>query len=154
MALKLMVAVIVTGFSILGCAQNAPPGGSALASCNENQCKITVTVTGNCSAATDIKVDPDTMPVSKEFHQVKMHWDIETPGFKFAPEPNAITFTAPPIPPAGEFHDGNVTANGTKYNITNANTASSPINYKYNVRLLRADGSACTPKDPLIRNGA
>ncbi len=60
--------------------------------------------------------------------------------------PTASRFTTPPLPPANEFHSANATAGGRKYNLTDANTASTPTDFKYNIQLLRADGSACAPQ--------
>jgi len=147
--------VAIASLVLAGCNQSAaPPGGVAGANCNPNQCQLKVKVANNCASPSDVTIEPDTMPVSRQFHQVKMHWDIETTGFKFAQEPDGITFTTAPLPPANEFHDANATASNTKYNLTNANTATTQTDYKYNVKLLRADGTACAVKDPFIRNGA
>lgn len=142
--------------ALLACGPGAPPGSgsAAAAQCNPNSCQVKVTVAGSCSNAADISVQPDTLPVPREFHQLKIHWEVQTQGFKFAPEPNGITFTTEPLPPANEFHSPNATADGRKYSLTDANTAAAPTNYKYNIQLLRADGSACARKDPFIRNGA
>ena len=153
-AQRILVSVVAS-VGLVACAQeSSPPGGVASANCTPNACTIVVKVTGNCSAASDITLDPDTMPVPKENHQVKMHWDLQTSNFKIAQEPDGITFTTPPLPPPGEFHSPNLAANGTKYNLTNANSATVPTQYKYNIQLLRADGTKCARKDPFIRNGA
>jgi len=153
MTLKSCGALVCASCALLACGTGTPSGASAQ-QCNPNSCQVKVTVAGNCSSAGDITVVPDTLPVSREFHQIKIHWEIQTDGFKFAPEPNGITFTTPPLPPADEFHSANATAGGRKYNLTDANTASTPTDFKYNIQLLRNDGSACARKDPFIRNAA
>jgi len=155
MTTRIPSLIAMAGLLLGGCTQSAsPPGGAASANCNPNQCQLKVKVANNCASASDITVEPDTMPVPRQNHQVKMHWDIETAGFKFVQEPDGITFSTAPLPPANEFHDANATANNTKYNLTNANTATTPTDYKYNVKLTRSDGTACAVKDPFIRNGA
>ena len=155
MTRKVSISVAVATIFLLSCGKDGAPGGGAAAQqCNPNTCQVKVTVAGNCSNASDITVVPDTLPVPKAFHQLKIHWEIQNDGFTFANEPNGITFTTPPLPPSNEFHSPNATAGGRKYNLTDANTATVPTPFKYNIQLKRADGSACALKDPVIRNGS
>jgi hypothetical protein len=155
MTAKALVLAAVASLVQLGCGQGpAPGGGTAAAGCNPNQCKITVTVVNNCNSAGDITVDVPTMSVPKQHKQIKMHWELATAGFKFAREPDGITFTTAPLPSADEFHHPNATAGDTKYSLTNANSQETPTEFKYNIQVLRADGSSCPRKDPIIRNGA
>jgi hypothetical protein len=154
---KALVSVGIASFLLLACTNDSPSGGGTVATeCNPNQCKITVKVANNCNSANDITVDVPTMSVPKRHKQIKMHWefDAQSSGFKFAREPNGITFTTAPQPPPDEFHDPDATAGDTKYSLTNANTPETPTEYKYNIQVLRADGSSCPRKDPVIRNGA
>jgi len=153
MTLRSLISIVVASYALLACGQSTTGGGGvAAAECKPNSCQIKVTVANNCNTADDITVDPPTMPVPRENHQLKMHWEIVTSGFTFVTEPDGITFTTPPLPPAEEFHDPNATAGGTKYNLTNANNTTET--YKYNIRLLRSNGQPCPVKDPFIKNGA
>jgi hypothetical protein len=154
MTLRAPGTLMRSSCALLACGIAVVSGAVTAQQCNPNSCQVRITVTGNCSNAGDITVAPDTLPVPRQFHQLKIHWEVQTEGFKFASAPNGVTFTTPPLPPANEFHSANATAGGRKYNLTDANTAGTPTDFKYNIQLLRADGSACAPKDPFIRNGA
>jgi hypothetical protein len=127
-------------------------GGASGQPCTPVNCKIEVKVAGQCSSPADITVDRDVLPVPRGNHQQKIEWRIGTPGFTFAAAGAGITFTTPPLPPSGEF--SNPHSNGQKYDITDENSATTPTDYKYNIQLLRADGSPCARKDPVIKNGA
>jgi len=154
MAPKLAIFAVVVTLALPGCGQkeSATPGSTAAAGCTPSNCKVAVTVTGNCSSANDISVSIDPLPVPREHHNLKIAWDIQTPGFKWVAAPNGITFTTPPIPPAGEFT--NAHDNGDKYDIKDANTQTVPTPFKYDIHLMRNDGSLCAVKDPSIRNGS
>jgi len=151
---RLIVFAVVVALALLGCAQmgSAQPSSASAAGCTPSNCRVIVTVTGDCSNANQISVNIDPLPVPRQHHNLKIAWDIQTPGFKWAPAPNGITFTTPPIPPAGEFtnhHD-----NGDKYDVTDANNQTVPTLFKYDIHLMRSNGSPCAVKDPSIRNGS
>lgn len=156
MARKFSIPVVIVGFVLLSCGKDGVPGGgdASAQQCNPNSCQVKVTVAGTCSNPGDITVEPDLLPVPKEHHHLKIHWEIVTAGFKFVPEPGAITFTTPPLPPPNEFHSANTTANGRRYNLTDENTATVPTSHKYEVHLKRDNGTLCAVKDPVIRNGS
>ena len=155
MEFRSSVPVIFVGISLLSGGAIAQTGGGAAADeCRPNQCTVVVTVANNCSTAANITVNIPTMKVPRVHKQIQMDWELATGGFRFAREPNGITFTTAPLPPANEFHHPNAHTNDTKYKLTNANSPDTPTEFKYNIRLLRADGSMCPLKDPVIRNGS
>lgn len=154
MAPKVAIFAVILALGLLGCGQkeSATPGSTGAFSCTPSNCRVAVTVTGDCSNASNISVNIDPLPVPREHHNLKIAWDIQTTGFKWVAAPNGITFTTAPIPPAGEFT--NAHDNGDKYDITDANTQTTPTLFKYDIHLMRNDGSLCAVKDPSIRNGS
>ncbi len=148
-AIRTLLLVAMTSL-LLACG--AMLDGGASDPCTPVNCKIEVTVAGQCNSPADITVDHDELPVKRGNHQQKIEWRLVTPGFSFAAAGTGITFTKPPLPPAGEF--GNPHSNGQKYDLTDENSATTPTKFKYNIQLLRADGSLCARLDPVIKNGA
>jgi hypothetical protein len=156
MAPRNLASAVLATFALVGCGQQQSPTGSGSPgplNCTTSNCKVAVTVTGDCANAANIKVTPDTLPVPKNNHDLKIDWDIQTAGFKWVPAPKiGITFTTPPIPPDGEFknpHD-----NGNKYDLTDTNSQTVPTPYKYDIHLQKDDGTLCAVKDPTIVNGS
>jgi hypothetical protein len=151
---KVYASAVVTMLALIGCwqPQSQPSSGSPGAlNCTPNNCKVAVVITGDCTNAANITLNPDQLPVPKANHHIKIDWDIQTAGFKWVAAPGGITFTTPPLPPAGEFtnpHD-----NGSKYDLTDENTATTRTPYKYGVHLRQDNGTLCAVKDPFIING-
>jgi hypothetical protein len=156
MAPRIGVFAVVLVFALIGCdkkQESAAGSGSPQAfSCTPSNCKVAVTVTGDCSNASQISVSIDPLPVPRQFHGLKIDFDIQTNGFAWVDQPNGITFTAPPIPPAGEFT--NPHNNARHYDITDANTQTVPTPFKYDIHLKRDNGTLCAVKDPSIANGS
>ena len=154
MVSKVIAFAVVLVATLMACGQpQSQQTSSAPASlnCTPNNCKVAVIVSGDCSNAANITLNPDQLPVPKIHHHIKIDWEIQTAGFKWVPAPGGITFTTPPLPPSGEFtnpHD-----NGAKYDLTDENTATSSTPYKYGVHLQRSNGTLCAVKDPFIVNG-
>jgi hypothetical protein len=145
--LAYVVVIIVVAMS--GCGKEQPVSSSpGLLNCTPNNCKVAVTV-GDCTNAATITVTPDQLPVPKGNHHIKIDWEVQS-GYKWVPAPNGITFPTPP--PPNEFtnpHD-----NGSKYDLTDENSATVPTPYKYNIHLQKDDGTLCAVKDPSIVNGS
>jgi len=150
----LAFAVVVT-LALVGCQKQESSSGTGTVqafSCTPSNCKVEVTVTGDCSNPANINVSIDPLPVPRQNHNLKIDFDIQTSGFKWVSAPNGIAFTTAPLPPPDEFtnpHD-----NGNKYDITDANTQTTPTSFKYDIHLQRSDGTLCAVKDPSIRNGS
>jgi hypothetical protein len=157
MAPRVLASAAVVAFALTAWGQQQPPsssGSPGLLNCTPNNCKVAVTVTGDCANPANINVNPDTLSVPKANHNQKIEWNIQTDHFNFVPAPNGIRFTTRPIPPATEFT--NPHGNGKKYDLTDTNSPTPngrPIDYKYDIHLQRDNGTPCAVKDPTIRNG-
>ncbi len=136
-------------FALTGCGQMQTFDSTAAVGCtpSTSNCRIAVTVTGNCSDPAQITVLPERLPVPRGNHNMKIAWDIQNSGFKWVAAPNGITS----LPP-GEF--SNPHDNTDKYDITDLNSATAPTPFKYEIHLQRSDGSLCAVKDPFIVNGS
>ena len=138
---RILVFVIAATFALV-----ATPGAGALP-CNAGVCKAEVTVANNdCSNAANIKVVPDPLPVPKGgSHNIE--WTVQN-GFTWAAPPGGITSLPPSI-----FTRPQLTGNGRKYSLKDANPEQTPTSHKYDVHLMR-NGTPCAVKDPTIRNGS
>lgn len=139
------IAAAIIGALVVVCyyiiiAPPVPPVASQL--CDKPKCEIAITVYGDCSNANLIAAYPDPLPVKRGNGNPNIEWTIGA-GYKFAA--NGIDFHGDP-----EFTNGQQQG-PTKFRWMDKN---SDGNYhKYAINLLRADGSACAPKDPGVING-
>lgn len=141
MGRKVMALVIAAAFAL-----EAAPGAGALP-CNAGVCKAEVTVANNdCSNAANIKVNPDPLPVPKG-NSNNIEWTVQD-GFTWVAPPGGITSLPPNI-----FTKHQLTGNGKKYKLHDANPEQVPTPHKYDVHLQK-NGVACAVKDPTIRNGS
>jgi hypothetical protein len=143
-----MMFVGATALALAACGQQAgPPGGSALP-CNNGVCKVDVTVTNNdCSNAANIVVQPDPLPVPAGSSN-NIEWTVQS-GFTWVAPPGGITSLPPTI-----FTNPQLTGNGRKYSLKDANPETTPTLHKYDVHLQKDGGTTCAVKDPTIKNGA
>jgi hypothetical protein len=110
---------------------------------------VNVAVNSCVKDGSGIVADPD--PVKVAPGEKTMLWVINTQGFKF-PKRDAITFK-PETKAASDKHIGPCKARGTDdtmFECKNKNNA--PATIKYNITVLKKDGSACATKDPIIIN--
>ena len=139
--------VVAAVLALEACAQPAgPPPGSGMP-CNSGVCKVDVTVTNNdCSNAANIVVVPDPLPVPAGSSN-NIEWTVQS-GFTWVAPPGGITSLPPAI-----FSNPQLTGNGRKYSLKDANPETTPTPHKYDVHLMK-DGVACAVKDPTIRTGS
>jgi hypothetical protein len=147
--------VIAVGAAIVGAAivffYNvfiAPPIAPARqpAGCTGPTCRVDVSVYGeDCSNPDNIQAAPPLAPIKRGNANPRIEWTIRTSGFTFAS--NGIDFHGD-----SQFHNGQVLANGAKFQWFDTNSETTPTYHKYSINLLH-DGVACTPLDPGIING-
>ena len=147
MQLKIMAFIISSAFALEACGQQESMPGAGALPCNAGVCKAEVTVANNdCSNAANIKVSPDPLPVPKG-NPNNIEWTVQD-GFTWVAAPGGITSLPPAI-----FTNPQVTGNGRKYSLKDANPETQPTPHKYDVHLQK-DGTNCAVKDPTIRNGS
>jgi hypothetical protein len=121
-----------------------PPPARPPMACAGNNCFVDVSVYGeDCSNPHNIQAAPPTAPIKRGNANPRIEWTIRTSGFTFAS--NGIDFHGDP-----QFHDGQLLANGAKFQWFDTN--SDATYHKYSINLLH-NGVACTPLDPGIING-
>ena len=145
MALRFIVSAVAT-LALLACSQPTGVGGTS--PCNSGTCKADVTVSGSCADPNNITVKPDPLPVPKG-NPNSIEWTIQTDGYTWVAPPGGITGL-----PSSIFTNPQVTGNGRKYDIHDANPETSPTDHKYGINLMDPSGRSCAVKDPFIRNGS
>jgi hypothetical protein len=139
--------IIAAAFALEACGQLESMPGAGMLPCNNGVCKAEVTVANNdCSNAANIKVVPDPLPVPKG-NPHNLEWTVQE-GFTWVAPPGGITSL-----PSSIFTNHQLTGNGRKYSVHDANPETTPTNHKYDVHLQK-DGALCAVKDPTIRNGS
>jgi len=147
MAARLMTFAIAATIALQACGQRESTPGAGALPCNNGVCKIDVTITNNdCSSAANIVVVPDPLPVPAGSSN-NIEWTVQS-GFTWVAAPGGITSLPPTI-----FTNPQVTGNGRKYSLKDANPETQPTPHKYDVHLQK-DGTNCAVKDPTIRNGS
>jgi hypothetical protein len=96
-----------------------------------------------------VNVTPDTVHVSPGTNTT-IRWQINR-GYDF-PATNAIQFKGPAFPPGGVFTPGNKQGTGAFAMDDSHSGSHSKGRFPYRIIILKADGSACTAKDPDIMN--
>jgi hypothetical protein len=99
----------------------------------------------DCSNRDNIQAAPPSAPIQRGNANPRIEWTIRTNGFTFAS--NGIDFHGDP-----QFHNGQVLANGAKFQWFDTNSETTPTYHKYSINLLH-NGVACQPLDPGIING-
>jgi hypothetical protein len=130
-------AMIATALAVTGCA-SVPP--TRIASCNQHECHLVVTVT-DCR----VSVDPDSIQVMGRGRE--LHWDID-------PASTGYTFPANGIfvkdyDPTREFSDPRRANQNTKFMLNDRNGFAR--DYAYGINVMKGS-TACPTYDPWIIN--
>jgi len=145
MSTKLQLFVVAYAFAVAGCAQMAgAPGTREL--CRSATCKVDVAVI-DCATG-DIRANPETIEISRDFRNVQIHWDLDRSAIEAG-----FTFTDRGIMVRdndGQITDPQRVEAGRKFLWKDKNDNTKT--YKYAIAVQRG-GTPCQLKDPFIANG-
>ena len=161
---RISIAAVVSlaSAALVGCGTKTVGSGDvdatfvrACASPVPGECLLKVHVI-DCDSSTGILVTPHTVGLPKPApgigpNQRMMVWKIQTRGFEFANDgiSNIRVMSSGAPPPPGEFVN-QTNPSPDEFRILNNN--SSTTEYKYDVKVVAANGVRCNTLDPFIKN--
>jgi len=149
MFVKFQLCVVACAIALTGCVPMAGSPGvrKERDRCTSPVCKVEVAV-ADCASG-DIRANPETIDISRDFQNVQIHWDLD----RFAVE-TGYTFTERGIvireDTDNQFTDPQRVENGRKFIWKDKN--NNERTYKYDIAIRRGE-TVCRPKDPFIDNG-